>query len=447
LPAAFGRYVMAVTPNLALDRVLERIEVLPDQERPIGDALDHILSEEVHSPIQIPSFDNSAVDGYAVRASDIGVFQGLTVVGDVRAGDLCTCEVAQGTAVRVMTGAAIPTGADAVIPYERTRETSEPEDVPESAPMTTRIPGRVFIEDEVAAGVNIRRAGEDVAEGSRLFRPGQALGPSEIAVLAAIGRATVRVIPKPKVAVVATGDELVDPGTELPPGKVFNSNGYAIAALVARVGGDLSFCGIARDSAGELIARLEQVAEQSDLVVTTGGASRGVYDIVSKIGSSEWLVEPLAVRMRPGKQLVLGWLPFSARRPVPFIGLPGSPVAAMVGFELFVRPAIMRMRGLTDVEPAVVSAIAAEEFPNTMGVISFLRVRITVRAGQYYASSGGAGRSHGLRSLLGATGLAEIPADGGIGEGEPVRVRLTGWSGLPLQSAPPPDERRRLFTD
>jgi molybdopterin molybdotransferase len=394
----------------------------------------------VHSPIQIPSFDNSAVDGYAVRASDVGDSEELTVVGDVRAGDSSTCEVAQGTAVRVMTGAAIPTVADAVVPYERTREISELEDALERAPMTTRIPARVLIEDGIGAGVNIRRAGEDVAEGSRLFWPGQALGPSEIAVLAAVGRATVRVIPRPKVAVVATGDELVDPGTELPPGKVFNSNGYAIAALVARAGGDISFCGIARDSAGELIARLEQVVEQSDLVVTTGGASRGAYDIVSKIGSSEWLVEPLAVRMRPGKQLVLGWLPFSGRRSVPFIGLPGNPVAAMVGFDLFVRPAIMRMRGITEIAPAMVTAMAAEEFPNKKGVISFLRVRTTLRAGQYYASLGGAGRSHGLRSLLGATGLAEIPADGGIGEGEPVRVRLTGWSGLPVRSVPPPDE-------
>ena len=305
--------------------------------------------------------------------------------------------------------------------------------------MAARLPARILIEQHVPAGANIRRAGEDLSVGSPLFCPGQAIGPSEIAVLAAIGRATVRVVPRPRVAVVATGDELVDPGEELAPGHVFNSNGYALRALVERAGGEIRFCGIAADSAGGLTGQLEQVLEQNDLVVTTGGASRGAYDIVSQIGSSDWPVEPLAVRMRPGKQLVLGWLPARSPAPerlIPFIGLPGNPVAAMVGFELFVRPAIMRMRGFIDVEPSTVTAIAEEDFPNKADAVSFLRVRISSRGGRYYASSGDAGRSHGLSSLLGATGLAEIPADRGVREGERVRVRLTGWSGLALH---PPD--------
>ena len=226
------------------------------------------------------------------------------------------------------------------------------------------------------------------------------------------------------------------PGEELAAGHVFNSNGYALGALVSRTGGDIRFCGIAARF-GRPTAR--SPLEQSDLVVTTGGASRGAYDIVSQIGSSDWPVEPLAVRMRPGKQLVLGWLPARSPAPerlIPFIGLPGNPVAAMVGFELFVRPAIMRMRGFIDVEPSTVTAIAEEDFPNKADAVSFLRVRISSRGGRYYASSGDAGRSHGLSSLLGATGLAEIPADRGVREGERVRVRLTGWSGLALH---PPD--------
>ena len=427
----------ALTPEEALSRVLQQVGCMPAEERPIGEALEHVLAEDVRSSMNLPPYDNSAMDGYAVRAADLARARDVVVVGEARAGYLPQGEVGPGTAIRIMTGAPIPRGADAVVPYEKTRNAGATDD--ETGPLTADIPPWVHIEGPVLSGLNIRRAGEDVCAGSLLIRAGQALGPSEIAVLAAIGRPTVRVIARPVVGVVATGDELAEPGQVLSPGQVFNSNRYALGALVLRAGGDLISGEAIRDSLPDLQQRLEQVLERADLVVTAGGASGGAYDVVAQLAASDAMIEPLTVRMKPGKPLTIGRVTVRTRRAsnrttglVPFIGLPGNPVAAMVAFELFAHAAILKMRGFEDLEPLRITAIAEEDFANDSDRVSFLRVRVSSRGGLCYASAVGLKRSSSVSSLLQATGLAEIPGNGsGVLRGEAVRVRLIDWSGTP----------------
>jgi molybdopterin molybdotransferase len=410
---------------------------MPAEVRAIGEALDHVLAGDVRSSMSLPPYDNSAMDGYAVRADDLGLTRDLTVVGESRAGYLPQRDVGRGTAIRIMTGAPIPPGADAVVPYERTRSPGAA--LNETGPLTADVPAAVHIEGPVRGGMNIRRAGEDVAAGSLVIRSGQALGPSEIAVLAAIGRPTVRVIARPVVGILATGDELVEPGQALTPGHMFNSNGYALSALVVRAGGELLSVEAVRDSLPDLQQRLTRLLERADLIITSGGASGGAYDVVAQLAASDRMIEPLTVRMKPGKPLTIGQLT-SARRPagqavtstVPFIGLPGNPVAAMVAFELFARPAILKMRGFANLQPLTVMAIAEEEFANDSDRVSFVRVRVSYRDGVCFATAVGVQRSSAVSSLLQATGLAEIPGNrSGVPQGEAVRVRLIDWSGTP----------------
>jgi molybdopterin molybdotransferase len=409
------------------------------EERPIPEALDHVLAEDVHSSMNLPPYDNSAMDGYAVRAVDlaeVGVRK-LIVVGEARAGYLPKGEVQPGTAIRIMTGAPIPRGADAVVPYEKTGYTGATRE--ELGPLSAFVPASVWIEGPVQSGLNIRRVGHDVVSESLLIRSGQALGPSEIAVLAAIGRSRVRVIARPVVAVLSTGDELVELGRVLTPGQVFNSNRYALGALVTRAGGNLLSAEAIRDSLSDLRQRLEQLLERADLVITSGGASGGAYDVVAQLAASDWVIESLTVGMKPGKPLVIGLLPRQGwpaghriASSVPFIGLPGNLVAAMVAFELFARPVILKMRGFENLEPLTVTAIAEEDFTNTSDRVSFVRVRLSCREGVCYATAAGLQRSSALSSLLQGSGLAEIPKNHSrVSKGEAVRVRLIDWSGIP----------------
>jgi len=424
---------VTVTPDEALARILRNVDALDAVDRPIRDALDHVLAEDVTAPIHLPSYDNSAMDGYAVRSADLTGPRELIVVGDVRAGYVAHEEVRPGTAIRIMTGAAIPRGADAVIQYEKTRACGADDD--QSGPLSIMPPTSIRIESRIEPGTNIRRAGEDIRSGSLLMTRGQQVGPSEVAVLAAIGRSHVRVVPRPVIAVLSTGDELVEPGLSLGPGQIFNSNGFALGALVARAGGELLTGVAVPDSLPELRARMAELLEVADLVVTSGGASGGAYDIVGQLASREGMVESLAVRMKPGKPLAIGWLNRPPRSPtngqgVPFIGLPGNPVAAMVAFELFARPTILRLRGIADLDAPTVTAIAEEDFSHHGDRVSYVRVSLQWTGEIFAATSVGLHRSGALSSLLSADGLAEIPGDGvGGTRGELIRVRLVDWSG------------------
>jgi molybdenum cofactor synthesis domain-containing protein len=421
-------------PEEALARVLRGLGPLPAHEVPLCDALDGVLAEEVVAGVPLPGFDNAAMDGYAVRAADADGGRRLRVVGDVRAGEVAFVHVGRGEACRVMTGAPVPEGADTVVPFEVTR-TPESGDACARA-LTELPPAWVEVTGPVTRGRHVRRTGEDVPTGQVLALPGTVVRPSEIALFSAVGRHTVRVTRPPVVAVLSTGDELARPGEPLEPGTVHDVNGPALAALVRRAGGIPVLGGLVRDRSLALVDRLEALAGSVDLVVTSGGASGGVADVVAGLAGSRHAVDTLSVRMRPGKPLVLGRIRVpggsggSVERSVPLVGLPGNPVAAMVAFEVFVAPAIARLRGLQHDGVHVVEALAADELRSTPGRVCFARVRVTRDGGgQLVAASTGGGCGHGTGSLLGTNGLAMVPDDGvAVLPGDLVRVRMTGWS-------------------
>ena len=269
-----------ISVEQALEKILEHIEVLDVEESPILSCLGQVLAEDVFSDINIPPLDNSAMDGYAVRAADTRGASGkspriLRVIDTVTAGSISKSRVEPGTAVRIMTGAPIPQGADAVVKFEDTDQSGRGADAPE-----------VGILAEVAPGLEIRRAGEDIANGMMVLDKGTVIRPAEIGALASLGRRTTKVIRRPVVAIIATGDEVVDISQPLPKGKIYNSNSYGLAALVMRYGGIPRILGIASDVEDSLVARLH-LGLDADMLVTSGGVSLGDYDIVRDVLAKE----------------------------------------------------------------------------------------------------------------------------------------------------------------
>ena len=407
----------------ALERILSYVTLLEPEEKPILDALGQVLADDIISDINIPPLDNTAMDGYAVRAADTaGAHDAspvtLRVIGELAAGYLFDGEVAAGAAVRIMTGAPMPRGADAVVPFE---ETDEP---------TGRTFGSFAKSRDVVGilkaadlGANIRRAAEDVREGQSILSKGAVLHPPQIGVLASLGRATVRVHRRPVVAILSTGDEVREPGQTLSPGQIYDSNAYSISAMVLANGGIPKRLGIAKDTVEALTAKLREGLD-ADMLVTSAGVSRGDYDVVKDVLAKEGEIDFWTVRMRPGKPLAFGAFPSAGRR-VPHIGLPGNPVSSMVSFELFGRPAIYKMLGRSDWQRPRVRAIAEEAIPNTDARRVFARAIVTQRDGRYYAALTGPQGSGILTSMAVANALAVVPEDvAGIEPGDEVEALL-----------------------
>ena len=407
----------------ALRRVLDNVSLLDPEAKPILDALGQVVAEDIISAIDIPPLDNTAMDGYAVRAADThGASEQspvtLRVVGELAAGYLFDGTVEPGTAVRIMTGAPMPPGADAVVPFEETDEPS----------------GRVFgsfaksrdvvgILKAASAGANIRRAAEDIRRGQATIRAGAVLHPAQIGVLASLGNATVRVHRRPVVAILSTGDEVREPGQPLAPGQIYDSNAYSIAAMVLANGGVPKQLGIAKDTVEALTAKLREGLD-ADMLVTSAGVSRGDYDVVKDVLAKEGEVDFWTVRMRPGKPLAFGAFASGGRR-VPHIGLPGNPVSSMVSFELFGRPAIFKMLGRSDWRRPCVRAIAEEPIPNTDGRRVFARAIVTQRDGRYYAALTGSQGSGVLTSMAVANAFVVVPEDvPGVQPGDEVDAML-----------------------
>ncbi len=413
----------------ALERILGYVDVLGPEEKPILEALGQVLDEDVTSSFDIPPLDNTAMDGYAVRAGDTRGASPeapveLQVGGEVAAGYVFEGEVTPGTAVRIMTGAPVPAGADTIVPFE---ETDEPfEKAPEQTRRLEAAAVQVF--KEARLGANIRRAGEDVNEGQTLMRRGTVLRPSETGVLASVGKARVRVIRRPVVAVLSTGDELVELGQERPATKIYDSNAYGVGALVQRYGGVPRLLGIAKDTVEALTAKIHEGMD-ADMIVTSAGVSRGDYDIVKDVLAREGEIDFWTVAMKPGKPLAFGCFESDGRR-VPHIGLPGNPVSSMVTFELFGRPALMKMMGKTDWRRSVVRAIAEERIVNRNDPrLFYARCIVTQRDGSYYASLTGAQGSGMLTSMLSANALTLMPPDVDVVEpGEEIDVLMLDWS-------------------
>ena len=408
----------------ALAEVLSHVHPLEPERVPILEGLGRVLAEEVISDIDIPPFDNSAMDGYAVRSADVADSTpdtpvSLTIVGSVAAGYVAQIGVVPGTAVRIMTGAPMPDGADAVVPYEDTSDFDRSKDERLAAPADS-----IQVRRAAQPCDHVRPAGEDVREGEVVMVPGRVIRPQEIGVLASLGLGTVLVHRRPRVAILATGDELLEVHEPLAPGKIRNSNEYTNAALVERTGGIAIRLGIARDTEADLSAKIRSGLQQgADLFLTSGGVSVGDYDVVKDVLGAEGRMQFWQVRMKPGKPLAFGLLSGG----VPLIGLPGNPVSAMVSFEQFARPAILKMVGHRDLDKPTVRVILDEPLTNS-GRRGYLRVIVRRTEDGYHARTTGEQGSGVLTSMAKANGLAIVPEGIHYVEGgSELTVQMLDW--------------------
>jgi len=401
----------------AAERILGHVHTLQPELRVPLDALGQVLAEDVRAGFSIPPHDNAAMDGYAVRAADTtgasaAAPRYLEVIAELPAGQTPTVPVHPGTAIRIMTGAPVPVGADAVVQFELTTE----------ARGVGPREGRIGILAPAKPGLNVRRAGEDVRAGTTVLRAGVEIRPAEVGVLASLGLGAVSVVRRPRIAVLSTGDELLAPGEPLQPGKIYDANGYSVAALVRRYGGIPVMLGIARDRIEDLVARVRAGLE-SDLLITSAGVSVGDYDVVKDVLAAEGEIGFWQVRMKPGKPIAFGQI-----RGVPFVGLPGNPVASMVAFEQFVRPAILKMLGKTKLRKPEVEATLVGEAQNRDGRRCFLRAAVARRGAEYVATITGPQGSGILTSMAQADGLVLIPEDVPEAKtGDRVRVQMLDW--------------------
>ena len=409
----------------AFQRIMASFSPLNAIEVPLLDCLGQVLAEDIQSPLDLPPLSNSAMDGYAVRGADI---QGaspesprnLEVIGLVAAGQVSTQTVVAGAAVRIMTGAPIPPGADTVVPFE---ETDEVERRQAGRPLD-----HVAIFTGLSVGVNVRPAGEDVQRGQQVLDAGTPVRPSEIGVMASLGMSAARVIRRPVVAILATGDELVASGQTLDEGKIFDSNSFSVAGSVIACGGAPRVLGIARDNLEDLNNKLSEAAG-SDLIVTSAGVSKGDYDIVKDVLTERGDMNFWSVRMRPAKPLAFGHLREDGGRSVPLLGLPGNPVSTMVAFEMFARPAIQIMLGKRRLARPMVEGVLTAPIYNADGRRVYARVEVTRKDGFYFANPVGPQGSNILTSMSRANGLAICPEDlPSKGAGEQVKIIMLDWN-------------------
>jgi molybdopterin molybdotransferase len=405
----------------ALHRIVGAVRTVGAERVALRDAHARTLAEDVVSPIDQPPWDNSGMDGYATRAADVRDATRarpveLRVVDDIPAGGFPTRVVGRGEAARIMTGAPMPDGADGVIRVEHVDE---------------RTDGTVAILDAADAGRNVRSRGEDVRAGAVVLRAGEALRPAAIGVLASIGAAAVTVRRRPRVAILSTGDELVDVGdfdAVLAGRRIVNSNAYALAAAAAAAGCEAVPLGIAHDDVDEIRAYLER-GRDADVIVTTAGASVGEHDLVKHaLDALGFELDFWRVQMRPGSPFSFGTLP-GGEGSIPVFGLPGNPVSAVVTFEVLVKPALRRMLGRARIYPPAVRVRAAERIGSKRGLVHFLRVRLSRAAdGVEEATLTGPQGSGILTSAAYADALLVVPLDSeGLAAGETgIALRLSG---------------------
>lgn len=392
----------------ALAMILEKINPVETETIPLNESFGRILAQPIVSAINVPPFANSAMDGYAIVANDIETATldnpvNLEVIDNVPAGATPEKTVTPQTCARIMTGAPMPEGATAVVRFEETSELISTHPVAED---------NVLIYNAVPAGANVRLAGEDIKIGQTVLQIGHRLRPQDVGVLAAIGQATVSVYRQPRVAILATGDELVDVDDPIEPGQIRNSNEYVQAAMVEKYGGEAVTLGIARDNVDDLTAKIHQGLEQQvDLFLTSAGVSIGDFDIVKTVLAAEGQMQFWQVGIKPGKPLAFGML-HSDEKAVPLIGLPGNPVAAMVAFEVFARPAILKLAGRLSWEKSTVIANLDEDVTNS-GRRHFMRAFVYRTPDGYRVTTRGSGvqvqGSGILTSMVWANGLVVVP--------------------------------------
>ena len=397
----------------AREKVLAVFQPLEPERVPVLETLGRVLAEDVYADMDIPPLTNTAMDGYALRAADTAGASPeqpvrLRIVYDLAAGYTTDVAVTPGTAIRIMTGAPIPPGADAVVQFEDTEQDGD----------------WVRIFKGVPVGKNVRQAGEDVQKGALILSRGTEIRPQEVGMLAALGHKEAWVHRRPRVAILATGDEVIEIDAPWQPGKIRNANSYSNAAQVMRYGGVPVLLGIARDDVAELTDKIQAGLEQgADLFLTSGGVSVGDFDVVKEVLAAEGEMGFWRVRMKPGRPLAFGHI-----QGVPLLGLPGNPVSAMVAFELFARPAILKMLGKTRLDKPTVEATLLDEIRRKDNRRHYLRVMLEEREGEYLARLTGDQGSGILLSMVRAQGLAIIPEDvDHLPAGARVQVMMLDW--------------------
>ncbi len=397
----------------ALTRILSEITLLNTIKVQLPDALGQVLAEDVVAQDDIPPFANSAMDGFALLSKDSKARDGnpprLRVTGGVAAGYVADSAVEEGTAMRIMTGAPVPPGADSVIQVELTRSAG-----PES--------DWVEILEEVASGNNIRPAGEDMRRGQTILQRGSEIGAWEIGILATLGWASVPVVRKARVAILGTGDEVIDIDEPLQPGKIRNSNSYLLEAAVRQAGAEPHRLGIARDSVESLRAKFSE-AMTYDLILTSGGVSVGDFDLVKNIMAEQGNINFWRINMRPGKPVAFGHI-----GGVPLLGLPGNPVSSAVTFELFGRPVIRKMQGHKRLTRSQVEVIVEDGVQDQAMRRHYVRAHVTWRDGRFIARTTGNQGSHMMTSLLQANALVIVPEGGAVVHpGDTARAIMLDW--------------------
>ncbi len=393
----------------ALDKILSRIQPLGFEKVPLLESLGRVMGENIDARRDIPPLDNSGMDGYAVRAADIGKASKrfparLEVIEDLPAGFVSQKMIQQGQAIRIMTGAPIPRGADTVVPVEETEKEGS----------------YVSIFEAIPLGEFIRKAGEDVKQGDRVISREDTLHPAEIGMLAAVGRSSVLVYQRPLVAILCTGEELVDVDEPLEGVKIVSSNSYTLAAQVKECGAIPLQLGIAKDRKEDVEQKLRQ-GLRADVLISSAGISVGDYDFVKEALKALGMERVFwGVAMKPGKPMAFGTI-----QGKPVFGLPGNPVSSMVSFEQFVRPSLLKMMGHRQIFRPVVEAILQEDIYKKPGRRHYVRANVSSRNDQYVVTTTGAQESDILNSMVKANGLIVIAEDRElVRAGEKVKVQL-----------------------
>ena len=372
------------------------------------EALDCVSAQDIASPIDLPQWNNSGVDGYAVRSSDVASANEndpihLRVAATVPAGTASDVRLEPQTCARIFTGAPIPEGADAVVMQEDTRPHHE---------------GYIAVEESVEPGENIRSTGDDVSKGEIVLRSGRVLGPAQLGMAAAVGLAQLTVYPRPRVGVLVTGAEIVEPGRSLRPGQIYDSNSYSLCALVKQAGCDLVDLGIADDTREDLQEKIDYGLSECDAVITVGGVSVGEYDLVKDVLADLGCEQKFwRITMRPGKPFVFGTLGDKL-----VFGLPGNPVSAAVTFLILVRPALLKIRGLSEIDLPTVVAETAGDFVNRGDRVHYMRANLQRDGEKWLAKPMPSQGSHIISSLANANCLVEVAEETTIAQGHSVRA-------------------------
>ena len=386
----------------ARERILSHFQPVTTETLSLEGCARRVLAKDIVATDDLPPFDNSSMDGFAVRAADVVNAtpespRSLRVVADIPAGSHPTISLGLGEAARIMTGAPVPEGADAVVPVEDTNIDHRDAGTP--------APSEVLIFKPARTGDNRRPRGMDIRSGETVLRQGRALKSQDLGLLATLGIGQVLVYRKPRVALFSSGDELLEVDAALEAGKIRDSNTYTLAALIHEAGAEAIRLGVAKDNHDSVKALLEQAVELNvDLILSSAGVSVGAFDYVKQVIESKGTMDFWRVNMRPGKPVAFG-----NYRQIPFIGLPGNPVSAFVGFEVFVRPTLGRLSGLASDRRPIVRVIAAEQIDSD-GRESYLRAQVAETDGRYVARLTGHQGSGNLYSLVQANALLIIPA-------------------------------------